>query len=68
LNVVILPRANEADLDDVPLEVRNEIEFVLVDSLDQALAVALEDENEALERRQSAADTIGVPAELDHAS
>jgi ATP-dependent Lon protease len=41
LRTVILPVANEADLDDVPESVRGEITFVLVDHIDQALDAAL---------------------------
>jgi ATP-dependent Lon protease len=41
LKTVILPRANEVDLDDVPEEVRNELEFILVDHLDDVLALAI---------------------------
>ena len=42
LKEVILPQRNEGDLDDVPEQVRNEMEFHLVDTVDQALAIALE--------------------------
>jgi ATP-dependent Lon protease len=38
---VILPRRNEADLEDVPQEIRNELEFHFVDTLDDVLKVAL---------------------------
>ncbi|MBA2321340.1 MAG: endopeptidase La, partial [Deltaproteobacteria bacterium] len=38
---VILPRKNEVDLDDVPADVRKEMEFLLVDSMDEVLAAAL---------------------------
>ena len=41
LKTIILPRANEVDLDDVPEEVRDELSFVLVDHLDDVLAVAI---------------------------
>ena len=41
LKTVILPRANEVDLDDVPEEVRNELNFVLVEHLDEVLETAL---------------------------
>jgi ATP-dependent Lon protease len=37
---VILPRENEPDLEDLPEESRNELEFVLVDSIDEVLEVA----------------------------
>jgi ATP-dependent Lon protease len=39
---VILPRRNEPDLDDVPPELRQEMEFVPVDTADEVLAAALE--------------------------
>ena len=41
LKRVILPRHNEADLDDVPDPVREELEFVLVDTVDEVLAATL---------------------------
>ena len=41
LETVILPRRNEKDLEDVPEEVRDELEFVLVDRVDQVFEAAL---------------------------
>jgi ATP-dependent Lon protease len=41
LKTVILPRRNEKDLEDVPEEVRKELEFVLVDRIDQVFEAAL---------------------------
>jgi ATP-dependent Lon protease len=41
LTTVVLPKRNEADLDDVPETVRNEMEFILVDTMDDVLAAAL---------------------------
>jgi ATP-dependent Lon protease len=41
LKTVILPKRNEKDLDDVPEEVRKELEFVLVDRIDRVFEVAL---------------------------
>jgi ATP-dependent Lon protease len=38
---IILPRENERDLDEIPIEVREALHFHFVDSLDEALAVAL---------------------------
>jgi ATP-dependent Lon protease len=40
LKTVILPRRNEGDLEDVPEEVRGACRFVLVESVDEALAEA----------------------------
>jgi ATP-dependent Lon protease len=41
LRTVILPQANEIDLDDVPQEVRDEMTFVLVEHLDEVLEAAM---------------------------
>jgi ATP-dependent Lon protease len=41
LETVILPRRNEADLDDVPQTVRDKIKFILVDTVDEVIAAAL---------------------------
>jgi ATP-dependent Lon protease len=42
LKRVILPRENEHDLDELPAETKKELEFVLVDSIDDVLAAALD--------------------------
>jgi len=44
LNKVILPRRNEADLAELPPEVKKGIDFVLVETVDEVLEKALEDE------------------------
>ena len=41
LGTMILPRRNEHDLDDIPQEVRKDMQFVLVDSIDDAIGTAL---------------------------
>ncbi|MEI7769664.1 MAG: endopeptidase La [Chloroflexales bacterium] len=41
IRTIILPRRNEADLDDLPREVFDELTFVPVDTLDQVLQAAL---------------------------
>jgi ATP-dependent Lon protease len=41
IRTVILPRRNERDLDDVPAEVRRDIEFLLVDGAEEVLGHAL---------------------------
>jgi ATP-dependent Lon protease len=43
LKTVILPRRNEADLEDIPEDVRKEMSFVLVDTVDEVLGAALGD-------------------------
>jgi ATP-dependent Lon protease len=42
LKSVILPRYNEADLEDIPEEVRRDIQFVFAESIDDVLNAALE--------------------------
>jgi len=42
LKIVILPRRNEKDLEEVPEDVRREIKFVLVDKVEDVLNAALE--------------------------
>ncbi|MBN1849149.1 MAG: endopeptidase La [Deltaproteobacteria bacterium] len=41
LKKVILPKRNERDLEDIPEEVRNDLEFILVERIDEALEVGL---------------------------
>ncbi len=43
LKKVILPRHNEKDLDDLPQEVRDNMDFILVDTMDEVLEAALGD-------------------------
>jgi ATP-dependent Lon protease len=38
---VLVPKRNEADLDDIPSDLRREMDLVLVDSIDQVLGEAL---------------------------
>ncbi|MBW7882913.1 MAG: endopeptidase La [Caldilineaceae bacterium] len=47
LDTVILPRRNEADLEDLPAAVREKMRFVLVDTVDQVLDAALLDRESA---------------------
>ncbi len=42
LKRVVLPRENEYDLEDLPAETRHELEFILVDSIEQVLEVAFD--------------------------
>jgi ATP-dependent Lon protease len=41
LKRVVLPRENEPDLEELPPETREELEFILVDSIEEVLDVAL---------------------------
>ena len=45
LKEVILPKRNEGDLDDVPEQVREEIAFHPVETIDEVLSIALERED-----------------------
>jgi ATP-dependent Lon protease len=42
LKRVVMPRENEHDLEDLPAETRRELDFVLVDSIEQVLDVAFD--------------------------
>ncbi len=41
LDTVILPKRNEVDLEEVPEDVRKEMQFILVETVDEVLAAAL---------------------------
>jgi ATP-dependent Lon protease len=41
IKTIILPKANEPDIEDVPEEVRNVLSFHPVETLNQVLAIAL---------------------------
>jgi ATP-dependent Lon protease len=41
ITTIILPRDNEADMEDIPEEVRNQLTFHCVGTLDEAFAIAL---------------------------
>jgi ATP-dependent Lon protease len=44
LKSVILPKRNERDLDELPQEIRDELNIVLVERIDEALGIALSEE------------------------
>src|SRR5450756_675137 len=50
---VLLPTRNEADLDDIPADLRGEMELVLVDSIDQVLREALTTVGPAVARQRA---------------
>jgi ATP-dependent Lon protease len=51
---VVLPRENKADLQELPEEARDQIEFVLADSIGDVLAAAFENVKPLRRRRESA--------------
>jgi ATP-dependent Lon protease len=67
LKTVILPSYNAADLDDLPPEVREEIQFIFAESIDDVLRAALEPEAvgaaAAEQPAEEAAATAAQPVE-----
>jgi len=59
---VLLPTRNEADLDDIPADLRGEMELVLVDSIDQVLREALTKGAAATRQRSNGAAAGPAPA------
>jgi ATP-dependent Lon protease len=57
---VLLPTRNEADLDDIPADLRAEMQLVLVDSIDQVLREALTKVPVAQRPRSNGAAAPGV--------
>lgn len=48
LKKVILPRENEKDLQEVPQQVKEELQFIFVESIDEALEAALRDSSKGI--------------------
>ena len=48
---MILPQRNEVDLDELPEDVRKEMDFILVERIDQVLETALRAEAESAAER-----------------
>ena len=55
LTTVILPSRNEADVEDVPDEIRKSMKFIFVESVDDVLAAALEPARKAARARKPVA-------------
>ena len=53
---VVLPSENEPDLEELPAETRDAVEFVLADSLDRVLATAFDGARKRRPRRAPAAE------------
>jgi len=56
IKVIVLPKENEADIDDIPEEVRSQLSFHPVETLEEVLKVALvpEKDSEAAEEKKEA--------------
>ncbi|HYV84625.1 MAG TPA: endopeptidase La [Patescibacteria group bacterium] len=67
VRTVILPRDNEKDLADVPEEVQKELEFRLVDTMDEVLSIALERESPPKVDKEFNKDlNKGLPGSITH--
>ncbi len=53
IETVILPKRNEPDLDEIPQEVRDQLEFILVERVDEVFAFALRDDHRQVEERKA---------------
>jgi ATP-dependent Lon protease len=64
---LIVPKRNEKDLDEIPPEVRESLEFHLVESMDEVLSLALDGELSPLGKGSSKYDetTPEPPAQPD---
>lgn len=62
IKTVILPKENKKDLEEIPAKVRNKMEFVLVDHMDQVLARALVEENNQGKRRTRKEEKVNAGA------
>jgi ATP-dependent Lon protease len=66
---IILPMDNERDLEEIPAEVRERMEFHLVESMDEVVSVALDGTIVPLEAKQKLpepAKTIGGDEPITH--
>jgi ATP-dependent Lon protease len=54
LKTIIMPKRNEADLEDIPDEVREAIQFVFVETVDEVLDVALEPATKKKRKKKAA--------------
>ena len=62
LKTIILPQRNEADLDDLPEDIRQELEFVLVEDIEQVLQTALRPAGGDQEQAGTAEKAVDGPA------
>ena len=65
LKTVILPKRNEKDLEDVPAEVRNTMDFVLVERIDDAIEAALLPNKDIVNAAESNLDRILNQPEIE---
>ena len=46
IKTIIMPKENKRDIDEIPANVKRNLEFVLVEHMDEVLKTALVDKNE----------------------
>jgi ATP-dependent Lon protease len=66
LKKVILPKENEPDLEDIPEEIRNSMQFVMVENIDEVLENALEAAPPKAEAEIVAEAVVETSTESDH--
>jgi ATP-dependent Lon protease len=56
IKIIVLPKANEADIEDIPDEVRSQLSFHPVETLEEVLKIALvpEKDTETSEEKKEA--------------
>ncbi len=59
---IILPKRNEADLEEIPEDVRNSLEFILVERIDEVINAALQEE---VVQRPTTTSSDGAQPESD---
>jgi ATP-dependent Lon protease len=64
VDTFVLPRRNEADLDDLPQELREEMRFVLADTMDDVLGAAMPDDFRMV-HRPGGAPSVAEQAAVD---
>jgi ATP-dependent Lon protease len=65
LDTVILPRRNEKDLEDVPAEVHDAMNFILVDRIDEAIEAALKPIKDGIDAADCDPDRILIRPEIE---
>jgi ATP-dependent Lon protease len=53
LRTIVLPKRNEPDLEDVPEEIQNAMQFIFAENVDEVLAAALDPAKKKLRKSKS---------------
>ena len=65
IKTVIIPKENERDLQEIPENIKSELDIRAVKWIDEVLAIALESTPEPISDEEYLADTIGSTSESD---